>query len=233
MRWNLLLEILLLRTSLISCPHRRPQGSVYYPLLRSRPIGYLTFALNYRFHGLNVTGYHIINLLIHIMNAVLVYFLVLFTFRTPYFRNHNSPSPPLILEGGVEGGGVSLKSNLRGFAPTNNVAPFTFHSSLLIPLAVALIFVAHPVQTEAVTYVFQRLASLVSMFYLLSLVLYIKGRLSVQKSEVKSQKLDRNTRFKTQNSTFFHLVFVIFCLRRPCDEDERKCFYAAARYNAL
>lgn len=40
----------------------------------------------------------------------------------------------------------------------------------------ALLFVSHPVQTEAVTYIFQRLASLAAMFYLLSLVLYIKWR---------------------------------------------------------
>ncbi|MBI5741580.1 MAG: tetratricopeptide repeat protein [Nitrospirae bacterium] len=52
-----------------------------------------------------------------------------------------------------------------------------------LALAVALLFVSHPVQTEAVTYVFQRLTSLVSMFYLLSLVLYIKARLESHRAE--------------------------------------------------
>jgi len=41
-----------------------------------------------------------------------------------------------------------------------------------------LLFASHPVQTEAVTYIFQRLASLVSLFYLLSIVLYIQSRIS-------------------------------------------------------
>jgi tetratricopeptide (TPR) repeat protein len=47
-----------------------------------------------------------------------------------------------------------------------------------IALFAALLFVSHPVQTEAVTYVFQRLASLMAFFYLLSLVAYVRARLS-------------------------------------------------------
>ncbi|MBI4691432.1 MAG: hypothetical protein HY754_14370 [Nitrospirae bacterium] len=42
-----------------------------YDTFKLRYIGYLTFALNYRIHGLNVTGYHIFNLVIHILNAIL------------------------------------------------------------------------------------------------------------------------------------------------------------------
>ncbi|MBI5192689.1 MAG: tetratricopeptide repeat protein [Nitrospirae bacterium] len=47
-----------------------------------------------------------------------------------------------------------------------------------IALISSLIFVAHPVQTQAVTYIVQRLASLATLFYLLSLCLFIKWRLS-------------------------------------------------------
>jgi protein O-mannosyl-transferase len=43
----------------------------------------------------------------------------------------------------------------------------------------SLIFISHPIQTQSVTYIVQRMASMAGMFYLLSLVLYIKGRLSV------------------------------------------------------
>lgn len=53
----------------------------------SRYIGNLSFALNYRLHGLDVFGYHALNVLIHVINALLVYWLVIITFRTPYFRN--------------------------------------------------------------------------------------------------------------------------------------------------
>jgi hypothetical protein len=41
----------------------------------------------------------------------------------------------------------------------------------------SLIFIAHPIQTQSVTYIVQRMASMAGMFYLLSMVLYIKGRL--------------------------------------------------------
>jgi tetratricopeptide (TPR) repeat protein len=40
-----------------------------------------------------------------------------------------------------------------------------------------LIFLSHPVQTEAVTYIWQRVESLASFSYLLSIVLYVKSRL--------------------------------------------------------
>lgn len=40
-----------------------------------RYIGYVTFALNYKIDGVNTFGYHIVNILIHIINAALVYIL--------------------------------------------------------------------------------------------------------------------------------------------------------------
>ena len=100
------------------------------PHLKNRYIGYLTFALNYRLHGLDVKGYHVVNIAIHFLNALLVYFLVLLTFRTPFL---NPPSPPFAKGGRLNGNLIALFS--------------------------ALLFVSHPVQTEAVTYIFQRLAS--------------------------------------------------------------------------
>lgn len=112
-------------------------GYAYNP---RRFIGYLSFALNYKVGGLDVTGYHIVNLTIHVASAWLVYFLARLTLRTPFF-----------------GAETRLERAL--------------------PLIAALLFVLHPVQTQAVTYVVQRLASLASMFYLLSVVCYIRARL--------------------------------------------------------
>ncbi len=109
--------------------------------LTNRYIGYVTFAMNYRAHGLSVTGYHIVNIAIHVANAILIYILVLITFKTPFL--HASP--------------------LRRQSPS-------------IALFSSLIFAAHPIQTEAVTYIFQRLASLMTLFYLLSLTAYIQSR---------------------------------------------------------
>jgi tetratricopeptide (TPR) repeat protein len=44
-------------------------------------------------------------------------------------------------------------------------------------LFAALLFVSHPLATQSVTYIVQRLSSLATLFYLLSLALYVKGRL--------------------------------------------------------
>jgi hypothetical protein len=46
-----------------------------------------------------------------------------------------------------------------------------------LALLAGLIFVSHPVQTEAVTYVWQRVESLAAFFYLWSLTSYVKSRL--------------------------------------------------------
>jgi tetratricopeptide (TPR) repeat protein len=43
-------------------------------------------------------------------------------------------------------------------------------------LLAALVFVAHPVQIESVTYVVQRMTSLATLFYLGALLLYLRGR---------------------------------------------------------
>ena len=50
----------------------------------------LSFAVNYAAGGLKPFGYHLINNLIHVINALLVYYLVILTFRTPYFSSQQS-----------------------------------------------------------------------------------------------------------------------------------------------
>jgi Flp pilus assembly protein TadD len=129
-----------------------------------------------------------VNLAIHLINAVLVYLLVLFTFRTPYFSNQLSAKSEKSIVS-------SKKDEMEHYRPgtdspsllTTNYSLLTTDYSRFFAFAVALLFVSHPVQTEAVTYVFQRFASLVSMFYLLSLVLYIKARLKSHSAESMAQ----------------------------------------------
>ncbi len=109
----------------------------------NRFIAYFSFAVNYHYGQLNVWGYHLVNLIIHLINACIVGWLTLLIFSTP-----------------------ALKDN-----PTiKHKKTFAFF--------VALLFVSHPLATQSVTYIVQRMASLVAMFYLLSLALYMKGRLS-------------------------------------------------------
>lgn len=124
-------------------------ASNYRTQFITRIFANFTFALNYAWHGLDVGGYHVFNLVVHLTNALLVYLLVLVTFRTPFFSSRFGPA-----------------------------GPDSAHYAGLIALFSALIFVSHPVQTQAVTYITQRFASLVTTFYLLSIILYVKSRLS-------------------------------------------------------
>ncbi len=110
----------------------------------TRYIGELSFALNYYLGGLNVFGYHLVNIVIHIIDGILIWWLVNLTFKTPVMQR----------------------------------LPVNLQVSSLIALAASLIFITHPIQTQAVTYIVQRFASLATLFYLLSLVLFVRWRLS-------------------------------------------------------
>ena len=55
----------------------------------SRIIPQITFALNYKYSKYNVEGYHLVNILIHIVNSLLVYFILLslFDFKVVSVKN--------------------------------------------------------------------------------------------------------------------------------------------------
>jgi len=111
-------------------------------VLNSRLVNYLSLALNYRLHGLDVTGYHVVNLCIHLANGMLVY----------TFLNLIHKAPRLAASG--------LSNRDTG----------------LLALFSALLFVCHPLQTQAVTYIAQRATSLATLFYLATHVLYLASR---------------------------------------------------------
>jgi hypothetical protein len=48
-----------------------------------------------------------------------------------------------------------------------------------IALLAAMLWAIHPIQTQAVTYIVQRMAAMAALFYLLSLYFYVKARLNV------------------------------------------------------
>ncbi|MBN2010099.1 tetratricopeptide repeat protein [candidate division KSB1 bacterium] len=119
--------------------------SAWWHTSHGRPIAMLTFALNYHVHGLSVQGYHSVNILIHLMNAFLVYELTKITLTTPKIDNDL----------------IRLSDSIAFVA--------------------GLLFVIHPVQTQAVTYIVQRMASLATLFYFASLLCYINARISTNR----------------------------------------------------
>lgn len=123
-----------------------PEGSYFITdminSMKSRPVVYFTFALNYLAHGLDVTGYHLVNMTIHILAAIALYMLQLSLYDSPFVRRR---------------------------LPDSNRLKF-------LPVIVALLFLCHPVQTTAVTYIMQRFTSLATLFYFISVTLYIRAR---------------------------------------------------------
>jgi len=113
-----------------------------------RILGNITFALSYKWSGLNVFGYHIFNLIIHAGAGCFSFFFL----RT------------VLIAGGRK----------------NEVH--------LLALLGALIFAVHPIQTQAVTYIVQRLASLAAFFYLGSMTFYASARMLQTAEEKKTRE---------------------------------------------
>ncbi len=114
----------------------------------NRPVALLSFALNYYFGGLDPFGYHLVNLLIHLLTSVLVYLFLKLTLSLP-----------------------SLRERYGQYARE-------------IALLSSLLFVAHPIQTQAVTYIVQRMASLAALFFILAIYCYAKARLAEGRKRV-------------------------------------------------
>ncbi len=117
----------------------------------TRYLVFLSFALNYAAGGLSPLGYHIVNIALHAINAVLVYALVRSLFLSPA---------------------------MAGSGPGQGEATATVKAAPYVPLITALVFAAHPMETEAVSYISQRFASMAAFFYLLSVTAYVRSRLS-------------------------------------------------------
>jgi tetratricopeptide (TPR) repeat protein len=126
----------------------------YWVDISNRPVSDLTFAVNYHFGQFNVIGYHLVNILLHILNAWLVYLLILKLLSFRKFIDQRI---------------------------TNN--------KYLVALFAALLFLVHPIQTQAVSYVVQRMTSLSALFYLTAVYLYILGRLEFVEKQRKFRSL--------------------------------------------
>lgn len=129
---------------------KKMEGISYF-----RPVQNLTYLFDYSLWKLDVRGYHIVNVLLHIFNAYFI-FLVL-----------SCISPPVKFP---------VKSFLAGKRKSKILFNRGIHQSELfyrIPLIVSLLFVIHPINTEAVTYISGRGDLLAVFFSLLSFLLFL------------------------------------------------------------
>jgi tetratricopeptide (TPR) repeat protein len=106
-----------------------------------RPVALITLALNYFFHQLDLPGYHLVNILVHLAAGIFLYLFLQTTF------------------------------NLQRSSQKNSAAGW-------LPFAAALIWVVYPLHVQSVTYIIQRMNSMASMFYMLAMLCYARGRLA-------------------------------------------------------
>jgi len=107
----------------------------------SRPLANISLALNYYFHEYELFGYHLVNITIHALTGMLLYFFFLLTLKSPALKRVSA-------------------------------------MPAAIAFAAALLWLTHPLQTQSVTYVIQRMNSMATMFYVLSMLLYGIARIS-------------------------------------------------------
>jgi tetratricopeptide (TPR) repeat protein len=127
----------------------------------SRRVADVTFILNYSIHGFRLPGYHLINLAVHLAGAITLFY---------------------ILNSAIIALRISFPTNER-FSESH------FYLDRFVPLAAALLFVSHPLQTQAVTYIIQRYTSLASFLYLLSVLMFIKARIAYENKEKQTHLL--------------------------------------------
>jgi tetratricopeptide (TPR) repeat protein len=111
-----------------------------------RPVLNLTFAVNYTLGQLHPWGYHAVNLAIHAGAALLLYGLVRRLLAATPAQCH-----------------VLSDIRLSGQAAGS------------VAFVAAILWLLHPLQTEAVTYIVQRAESLMGFFYLLTLYAFVRG----------------------------------------------------------
>jgi tetratricopeptide (TPR) repeat protein len=128
--------------------------------IASRPVAYISFGLNYYLGGYDVFGYHLVNIGIHLITGLLLFLLVKTT---------------LLLSLQTTGDVCSAKPAAAVSMPASGWR--SLDPSWVSFWAVAL-WLVHPVQTQSVTYIVQRMNSMAAMFFVLSLLLYARGRIS-------------------------------------------------------
>lgn len=125
----------------------------------NRPLAMFTVALNYAVHQQEVFGYHLVNLLIHILAA-------------------------LTLMGLVRRGWLQYKAGATDQSPGQSLPSAGTHQLQAqlqaqgLGLAVGLLWALHPLNTQAVSYIIQRVESIMALFYLLTLYGFVRAQQS-------------------------------------------------------
>ena len=105
-----------------------------------RPLAYFTFALNWYVGRDNVFGYHLVNILIHLLTTAFLYLTTRQLFQSP---------------------------NMKGYDTED---------ASFIALMASSLWAVNPIQTQAVTYIVQRMATLAALFTIVGMYCYLRAR---------------------------------------------------------
>jgi hypothetical protein len=146
--------------TIVNNPYIRELGNIprffVYPQMFSakshprgmyRPVLLISFALNYRLTDMKAYAFRMVNLALHIANALVVFFIFHLLVRVEEGSS---------TRGGPEAEKARHRRVTSGFAAV-----------------AALVFALHPVQSEALNYISSRSEILASSFYLLALLAFI------------------------------------------------------------
>lgn len=113
-----------------------------------RPIPMFSFAVNWYFHKYDTLGYHFVNIILHCINSLLLFVLI-----------------------------VSLIKIQQNFQRLRESEIY------LIGFLASVFWALNPIQTQAVTYIVQRMTAMSAMFYLIALYAYYFYRTSLSDSK--------------------------------------------------
>jgi protein O-mannosyl-transferase len=141
-----------------------------------RPVANISFALNYYFNRYDVAGYHLVNILMHIATGIIFFYFIKVTLGLLNAHNwklqFEKNTPPDKENCSIHNStNSSISKSLRSLGPASN-------ELLFISFFTAFIWLVHPLQTQTVSYIVQRMNCMAAMFYILSLLLYVKARLA-------------------------------------------------------
>ena len=107
--------------------------------VKGRPVVSFSLAVNYAIGGLDVRGYHIFNIAVHILCTLILFGIVRRTLLSRWLRDRFG------------------------------------RDATVLAWIIAAIWMTHPIQTEAVTYIVQRTELVMALFYLLTLYCAIRS----------------------------------------------------------
>ncbi len=152
-----------------------------------RPMMHVIYTLEYHLFTLNPFFWHLVNIVFHAFNAVMVFFVASFVLGGSG-------------AGGAGGGGGSAKGRAR-----------VLEDFPIFPFIAAVFFSVHPVTTEVVAWVAAIPELSYTAFFLLSLYLYMRATSSVD-NEIGSDSGSGNFTILFRPAYIFSLLFFFLSL---------------------